>query len=126
MELVVASVRIDASTTPTQGAAQTANAPPSSTLEPRRRAPATRPGAKSRSGQGNNPMNVSPSTTSTRPASSVWRSKGSTPPIAAAPAPRITKTTVKPAMNGRLPSATLRAAPGLPRRSASIADTAER
>ncbi len=45
---------------------------------------------------------------------------------AAAPAPRITKTTVNPAMNGGLPSATLRAAPGFPSRSASMADTADR
>ena len=36
----------------------------------------------------------------------------STPPIAAAPAPSRTKTTVKPPMKGRLASATRRAAPG--------------
>ena len=71
-------------------------------------------------------MNVSPMTTRISPASSSWRSDGRMPPIAAAAIPRTTKTTVKPRMNGRLARATRRAAPGVPSRSASIADTADR
>ena len=39
-----ARTRIDASTVPMQGAAQTANAPPSSAFDPRRRACCSRPG----------------------------------------------------------------------------------
>ncbi len=125
-EPVPATTRIDARTVPMHGAAQTANAPPSSTLDPRRRAPVSSPGASILSVQGSTPMNVSPMTTSTKPASSAWLSAGSTLPIAAAPAPRSTKTTVNPAMKGRLANATRRAAPGCPSRSASIAETADR
>ena len=40
-----ARTRIEASTVPMQGAAQTANAPPSSAFDPRRRACCSRPGA---------------------------------------------------------------------------------
>ena len=50
------------------GAAQIAKAPPSSTREPRLRAPCTSPAPTSRSGQGSRPMNASPKTTSTKPA----------------------------------------------------------
>ena len=48
------------------------------------------------------------------------------PPTAAAPAPRTTKTTEKPAMNGTLEIATRRAVPRSPSRPASTAETAER
>ena len=47
-------------------------------------------------------MNASPRTTSMKPAISSCAVDGRTPPIAAAPAPSTTKTTVKPTMNGRL------------------------
>ena len=63
-----ASTRIDASTVPMHGAAQTANAPPSSAFDPRRRACCSSPGATVRSGHGSSPMNASPITTSTKPA----------------------------------------------------------
>ena len=108
------------------GAAQTANAPPSSTADPVRRAPSSRPGAAIRVGVGSSPMNASPSTTSTKPAIASRVSESTTPPRAAAPAPISTKITLKPAMNGTLESATRRAMPRSPRCVASTADTAER
>ena len=51
-----------------QGAAQTANAPPSSAAEPPRRARWSRPGATARSGHGSRPANARPITTSAKPA----------------------------------------------------------
>ena len=78
-----------------QGAAQTANAAPSSRLDPRARA--SSPGATARSGHGSSPTNASPTTISRKPAnSSCRRLVRATLPIAAAPAPSRTKTTVKP------------------------------
>ena len=50
------------------GAAQTANAAPSSALEPLRRAPPTSSGATIRFGSGSRPMNASPTTISRKPA----------------------------------------------------------
>ena len=47
-----ARTRIEASTVPMHGAAQTAKAPPSSAFEPRRRACCRSPGATARSGHG--------------------------------------------------------------------------
>ena len=96
-----------------QGAAHTANAPPSSRPEPRRRAPVSSPGATMRSGTGTKPRNARPSTTRTKPATSVCVWAATEPPTAAAPAPRTTKTTVKPRMNGRLAMRTRRADPAL-------------
>ncbi len=68
MSDVPASTRIAASTGPMHGAAQIANAPPSSTREPRLRAPCTSPAPTSRSGQGSRPMKANPKTTRTNPA----------------------------------------------------------
>ena len=45
---------------PMHGAAQTANAPPSSSPEPVRRAPSSSPGAAIRVGTGSRPMNARP------------------------------------------------------------------
>ena len=109
-----------------QGAAQTANAAPSSSPEPVRRAPSSSPGAAIRVGTGSRPMKARPITTSTNPAIDVRVSESSTPPTAAAPAPTSTKTAVKPMMNGTLESATRRAVPRSPRRPASTAETADR
>ena len=121
-----ASTRIDASTVPMHGAAHTANAPPSSAFEPRRRAPCRRLGATARSGHGRSPMNASPSTTSTNPAILSWVSLSTALPTAAAPAPRTTKTIVKPRMNGTLASAIRRPTPRSPSRSISTAEIADR
>jgi len=46
--------------------------------------------------------------------------------IAAAPAPRMTNTTVNPAMNGMLAATTRRPEPRSPSRSTSTAETADR
>ena len=124
--LELASTRIEASTVPMHGAAQTANAPPSSTDDPPRRAICSSPGAIARSGHGSRPTNASPSTISTKPAISVCVVFATELAIAAAPAPSTTNTTVKPAMNGTLASTTRRAEPRSPRRVTSTADTAER
>ena len=124
--LELARTRIEASTVPMHGAAQTANAPPSSAAEPRRRARWSRPGATARSGHGSSPMNASPITTSAKPAICVWVVLATTLAIAAAPAPSATKTTVKPAMNGMLAATTRRPAPRSPSRSTSTAETADR
>ena len=117
-----------ASTGPIQGAAHTANAPPSKSLEPRLRAPCTRPAPTSRSGHGSSPMKASPNTTRTKPeifSNRNW-SRKSEPPTSAAATPRATNTALKPSTNGTLAATTRRAVPGWPRRSASTADTAER
>ena len=111
---------------PTHGAAQTANAPPSSAREPLPRARPSIPAPTIRSGQGSSPANASPSTTSTKPATSVCCCLSSTPPIAAAAAPSSTKTTVKPKANGMLATTTRRATPRSPSRSTSTAETADR
>src|SRR5262245_31294271 len=108
------------------GAAHTANAPPSNTVDPRRRAPVSRPGATIRSGHGSRRTKLSPSTTRTKPASSLCERGESTPTTAAAPAPIATKTIVKPRMNGRLATTTRRATPGSPSRAASTFETADR
>ena len=108
-----------------QGAAQTANAAPSSRLEP------ARPGEQARRdsalGPRQQPDEREPDHDQQEAgeleSAVAW---SSTLPIAAAPAPSRTKTTVKPRMNGRLASATRRPAPRSPRRPASTADTAER
>ncbi len=121
-----ARARIAASVIPTQGAAQTANAPPSNAREPLLRARPRTPGATIRSGHGISPANARPSTTSTNPATSVWRSLSSTPPTAAAAAPSTTKTTVNPSAKGTLATTMRRATPRSPRRSTSTAETAER
>ena len=71
-------------------------------------------------------MNASPTTTSTKPATSVCAFGDSTLTIAADPAPSRTNTTVKPRMNGMLAIATRRDAPRSPNRPASTLDTAER
>ncbi len=71
-------------------------------------------------------MNASPTTTRTKPAISFCASPETTPPIAAAPAPSTTKTTVKPATNGRLEVTTRRATPRSPSRFASTLERAER
>ena len=55
-----ASARIAPSTTPTHGAAQTANAAPSRAREPLARARVSAPGASMRSGQGSSPMKREP------------------------------------------------------------------
>src|SRR6478736_3168215 len=97
-----ASTRIALNTTPTQGAAQTAKAAPSSAREPDARARLSAPGATSRSGHGKRPMKASPSTTSTKPASFVLVERSTQWPSAAAPAPSATKTTVNPSANAAL------------------------
>ena len=111
---------------PTQGAAQIANAPPSSTREPLFRAPWINPPATSRSVHGSSPMKASPATTRMKPASACFDWSLSTPAIRFAVAPSATNTIAKPAMNGRLANATRRPTPGSPSRCASTADTAER
>src|SRR5215207_5068904 len=108
------------------GAAQTAKAAPRRAPEPRRCAPVKRLGATSRSGHGRRPRKASPSTTKTKPASSERRLRSRSPPRAAAPAPRATKTAVKPSTNGTLARATRRPTPASPSRSASTAETADR
>src|SRR2546430_15521029 len=82
----------------------TAKAAPSSAPEPRRLAPPTRPGATRRSGNGSRPTNASPKTTTTKPATACTRVEFSETalPTRPAPAPSATKSTVKPATNGRL------------------------
>src|SRR3954452_1827819 len=121
-----ARARIAPRTTPTHGAAQTANAAPRSAREPLARARPRAPGASIRSGQGSKPANASPRTTSTNPAIFVRVSWSSHPPSAAAPAPRTTKTTVKPSANGTLAATTRRAEPRSPRRSTSTDEIADR
>ena len=121
-----AKARIAPSKTPTQGAAQTANAAPSRAREPLARARVSAPGASMRSGQGSSPMKASPSTTSTKPAIFVRVSWSTQPPSAAAPAPRTTKTTVKPSAKGTLAAITRRAIPRSPSRSTSTAVIADR
>src|SRR3954467_5025491 len=98
--LSLARTSTAASTVPMQGAAQTANAPPRSAPEPRRRAPVSKPGASKRSGTGSSPRNARPSTMRTKPAISVCALGENALPTAAAPAPSTTKTTVNPKMNG--------------------------
>ena len=105
--VALASTSTEPRTAPTHGAAHTANAAPSSAVEPSR-ARTTRPGASIRSGHGSNPANASPKTTSRSPASSIRRSGASTDPSAAAPAPSRTKTTVNPRTKGTLPASTRR------------------
>ena len=117
-----------ASTGPMHGAAHTAKAPPSRSLEPRLRAPCTSPAPTSLSGHGSSPMKASPNTTRTKPeifSSRNW-SRKSEPPTSAAATPSATNTAVKPSTNGTLAATTRRAVPGWPRRSASTADTADR
>src|ERR687886_3049485 len=111
-----------------QGAAQTANAAPSSAEEPRRRAPPTSPGAISRSGNGSSPANASPKTITTKPATAWTRVELSetASPTRPAPAPSATNKTVKPATNGRLARKTRFVVPRSPSRLASTAETAER
>jgi hypothetical protein len=75
---------------------------------------------------GKRPTNARPSTTSTNPAISVCALPDTVLPIAAAPAPSTTKTTVKPRMNGRLATTTRRALPRSPRRPVSTLEIAER
>ena len=108
------------------GAAQTANAPPSSAFDPRRRACCSRPGATVRSGQGSKPMNASPITISTKPAILTCVCLSTVPPIAAAPAPSSTKTVVKPRMKGMLAITIRRLTPRSPSRSTSTAEIADR
>ncbi len=71
-------------------------------------------------------MKARPSTTSTKPAISRCCRAETALPIAAAPAPSTTKTTVKPRMNGMLAETTLRVALRSPSRSTSTAETAAR
>ena len=91
---------------PMHGAAQIANAPPSSTREPRLRAPCTRPAPTSRSGQGSSPMKANPKTTRMNPATRSSRnsSRKNPAPMSWAPMPRATNTAVKPSTNGMLAS----------------------
>jgi len=121
-----ASTRIDASTVPMHGAAHTANAPPSSAFEPRRRACCRSPGATARSGHGRSRRNASPITTSTNPAIFSCVGLSTVLPTAAAPAPSRTKITVKPRMNGRLATTMRLPTPRSPRRSTSTAEIADR
>ena len=71
------------------GAAHTAKAPPRRTREPRPRASCRRPAPTSRSGHGSKPMNASPKTTRTNPATRSSRnwSPRILPPTRAAPTP---------------------------------------
>ena len=108
------------------GAAQTANAPPSSAPDPRRRAPVSSPGASTRSGTGSSPTNARPSTTRMNPATWMRAGPERRVPIAAAPAPSTTKTTVKPRMKGRLETTTRRAVPRWPSCPASTLESAAR
>ena len=88
------------------GDAQTANAPPSATREPRLRAPCSKPAPTSRSGQGSSPMKASPKTTSTKPemrSSRNWLRKRPSP-TSWAPTPSRTKTAVNPSTKGMLAS----------------------
>ena len=118
-----------ASTGPMHGAAHTAKAPPSRSLEPRLRAPCTSPAPTSLSGHGSSPMKASPNTTRTKPeifSSRNW-SRKSEPPTSEPPRRRAaTNTAVNPSTNGTLAATTRRAVPGWPSRSASTADTADR
>ena len=61
-----------------------------------------------------------------KPASCVRAVAERTLPTAAAPAPRTTKTTVKPRMNGRLETTTRRAVPRCPSWPASTLESAAR
>ena len=70
-------------------------------------------------------MKARPRTTSTKPAISL-RLLVDESPIAAAPAPSATKTTVKPSRNGTLATTTRRGTPRSPSRFASTAETADR
>src|SRR5579862_560470 len=124
--LELASTRIDASTVPMHGAAHTAKAPPSSSDEPPCRARCSMPGATARSGQGSSPAKARPITTSAKPAISVCVPFVTTLAIAAAAAPRTTKTVVKPAMNGTLAATTRRPVPRSPSLATSTAETADR
>ena len=83
------------------GAAQTANAPPSSNREPEPRACCSRPGATARSGHGSAPRNARPSTIRTKPAISYCERWLTALPTAAAAAPSTTNTTVKPSDEGQ-------------------------
>src|SRR5205823_14414318 len=122
---LLASASADPRIGPMHGAAQMLKAAPRAN-DPRRRAVVTRLGAINCFGMGSRPMKASPKTTRISPAISDRRAGASTLPIPAAPAPRATKTTVNPSMNGRLPRSTRRATPGSPSRSASTAETADR
>ena len=109
------------------GAAQTANAPPSSTPEPSCRARCSRPGRDARCrGSGSRPTNASPITTSAKPAICVWLVFGDDARDRGGAAPSATKTIVKPTMNGMLATTTRLPAPRSPSRSTSTAETAER
>src|SRR5437868_9496084 len=124
--VLLASTSTAASTVPMHGAAQTAKAPPSKAPEPRRRAPTSSPGATTRSGIGSRPTNARPRTTSTKPATSVCAPAETVFPIAAAPAPRTTKTTVNPSTNGMLATSTRRVVPVSPSRPGSTLESADR
>src|SRR5919106_520634 len=109
-----ASTRIEASTGPMHGAAQTANAPPSRKRDPRLRAPCSNPAPSRRSGHGRRPMNARPTTTRTKPAifsSRNWSEKTRSP-RSAAPTPSSTKTVVKPRTKGTLETTTRRGVHG--------------
>ena len=96
------------------GAAQTANAPPRSAPEPRRRAPASRPGRQHalRHGQEADEREPEHDEDEARDLRRRALPRGRCP-TAAAPAPRTTKTTVKPKMNGMLETTTRRAVAAL-------------
>ena len=117
-----------ASTGPMHGAAQTANAPPSRTREPRLRAPWSSPAPTSRSGQGSRPMNASPNTTRTNPATFSSRnwSPNRRPPTSAAPTPSSDEDRGEAEDERDAREDDARAVPGWPSRSASTAETAER
>src|SRR5437667_9151169 len=123
-----ARTRIVPSTGPIHGAAHTSKAAPSSAPEPRRLAPPTRPGATRRSGNGSRPTTASPKTTTTKPATACTHVEFSETalPTRPAPAPSATKSTVKPATNGRLARETRLVVPASPSRPASTAETADR
>ena len=116
-----ASTRIAASTGPMHGAAHTANAPPSSTREPRPRAPCDEPGADEPLGPRQEAHEREPEHDE-HEARDLLEQELVAEEAAADAAPRrrraATKTAVKPRTNGMLAMTTRRAVPGSPSRSA--------
>ena len=112
--LELASTRIEASTVPMQGAAQTAKAPPRSSRRAAAAGAAGAAPARARArARAAGRRTRGRSRSATKPAICVWVVSATTLAIAAAPAPSTTKTTVKPAMNGMLAITIRRAAPAL-------------
>ena len=123
--LVAASTRIDASTAPMHGAAHTAK-PHRAAGSSTRRAPVSRPGREQPFGPGQQADEREPDDDEDEARELELAVGRENAADRGRRVPSATKTTVKPRTKGRLASATRRATPGCPRRSASTAETAER